>query len=385
MRRKKQAKTESVQAVKSGAGALAKTGDLSLLLLTVILVVFGVVMIFSASYYKSISDAGDPYLYLKRQLMWAAIGFVGMWILSKIDYHIWGGLYKIIPLLCVGLLALIFTPLGQEAGGAVRWVGVGPITIMPGEVAKVGLIIFVSGYFARYPKRAMDFWKGIVPVVAVTGVYAGLIMMQPNMSTAFTIVFIAGGMLLVAGARWSHLGILVGGAAVAGVAFIFTDPDGYRFSRITSFLDPFADPLGSGYQVVQSLLAMGTGGLTGLGLGNSIQKNLYLPEPQNDFILAIIGEELGFVGVIALMTVYMILIWRGCHVAMNAKDHMGMMMAAGITIMIGIQVIINIAVVTSSFPPTGVILPFVSYGGNALLIFMGAMGILLNISKSSKL
>ena len=349
MRRKRAGKTESdnIAAIDGQPEAIkvkkpakkGKTGDLSLLLLTVVLVMFGTVMIFSASYYKSISDAGDPYVYLKRQVMWAAIGFVGMWIVSKIDYHIWGRLFKVIPLLCVALLALLFTPLGQEAGGAIRWIAVGPITIM----------------------------------------------MQPNMSTAFTIVFIAGGMLLMSGAKWSHLGILAGGAAVAGVAFIFTDPDGYRFSRITSFLDPFADAVGSGYQVVQSLLAMGTGGLTGLGLGNSIQKNLYLPEPQNDFILAIIGEELGFVGILGLMIVYMILIWRGCHVAMNAKDYMGMMMAAGITIMIGIQVIINIAVVTSSFPPTGVILPFVSYGGNALLIFMGAMGILLNISKSSKL
>ena len=385
MRRKRAGKTESdnIAAIDGQPEAIkvkkpakkGKTGDLSLLLLTVVLVMFGTVMIFSASYYKSISDAGDPYVYLKRQVMWAAIGFVGMWIVSKIDYHIWGRLFKVIPLLCVALLALLFTPLGQEAGGAIRWIAVGPITIMPGELAKIGLIVFIAGYFDKYPKRAFDFWKGVIPVVLLTGVYAGLIMMQPNMSTAFTIVFIAGGMLLVSGAKWSHLGILAGGAAVAGVAFIFTDPDGYRFSRITSFLDPFADALGSGYQVVQSLLAMGTGGLTGLGLGNSIQKNLYLPEPQNDFILAILG----------LMIVYMILIWRGCHVAMNAKDYMGMMMAAGITIMIGIQVIINIAVVTSSFPPTGVILPFVSYGGNALLIFMGAMGILLNISKSSKL
>ena len=394
MRRKRAGKTESdnIAAIDGQPEAIkvkkpakkGKTGDLSLLLLTVVLVMFGTVMIFSASYYKSISDAGDPYVYLKRQVMWAAIGFVGMWIVSKIDYHIWGRLFKVIPLLCVALLALLFTPLGQEAGGAIRWIAVGPITIMPGELAKIGLIVFIAGYFDKYPKRAFDFWKGVIPVVLLTGVYAGLIMMQPNMSTAFTIVFIAGGMLLVSGAKWSHLGILAGGAAVAGVAFIFTDPDGYRFSRITSFLDPFADALGSGYQVVQSLLAMGTGGLTGLGLGNSIQKNLYLPEPQNDFILAIIGEELGFVGILGLMIVYMILIWRGCHVAMNAKDYMGMMMAAGITIMIGIQVIINIAVVTS-FPPTGVILPFVSYGGNALLIFMGAMGILLNISKSSKL
>ena len=363
----------------------ARTGDLSLVLLTVILVMFGTVMIFSASYYKSISDVGDPYVYLKRQGMWAITGFIGMWVLSKIDYHIWGRLFKVIPIVCIGLLGLLFTPLGIEAGGAIRWIRFGPITIMPGEIAKLGLIIFVAGYFDKYPRRAFDFWKGVVPVVLLTGIYAGMIMLQPNMSTAFTIVFIAGGMLLVSGAKWSHLGILAGGAGVAGVAFIFTDPDGYRFARFTSFLDPFADTLGSGWQVVQSLLAMGTGGLTGLGLGNSIQKNLYLPEPQNDFILAIIGEELGFFGILGLIIVYMILIWRGCHVAMNAADYMGMMMASGITIMIGIQVVINIAVVTSSFPPTGVILPLVSYGGNALLIFMGAMGILVNISKSAKL
>ena len=306
-----------------------------------------------------------------------------MWITSKIDYHVWGRLYKIIPVICLVLLGLLFTPLGIEAGGAVRWIGAGPITVMPGEIAKLGLIVFVAGYFDRYPKRAYDFWKGIVPVVIVAVAYAGLIMLQPNMSTAFTVVFIAGGMLLVSGAKWRHLGLLAGGAGVAGVAFIFLDTDGYRFARFTSFLDPFADALGNGWQVVQSLLAMGTGGLTGLGLGNSVQKNLYLPEPQNDFILAIIGEELGLAGILILMAVYMALIWRGCHIAINASDYLGMMMASGITIMIGIQVVMNIAVVTSSFPPTGIILPFVSYGGNALLIFMGAMGVLLNISKSS--
>lgn len=384
MKRNKAAKTESKRkpAIIKGLSS-GKSGDLWLVLLTVILTVFGIVMIFSASYYKSISEVGDPYVYLKRQSIWVALGFAGMWITSKIDYHVWGRLYKIIPVICLVLLGLLFTPLGIEAGGAVRWIGVGPITVMPGEIAKLGLIVFVAGYFDRYPKRAYDFWKGIVPVVIVAGAYAGLIMLQPNMSTAFTVVFIAGGMLLVSGAKWRHLGLLAGGAGVAGVAFIFLDTDGYRFARFTSFLDPFADALGNGWQVVQSLLAMGTGGLTGLGLGNSVQKNLYLPEPQNDFILAIIGEELGLAGILILMAVYMALIWRGCHIAINASDYLGMMMASGITIMIGIQVVMNIAVVTSSFPPTGIILPFVSYGGNALLIFMGAMGVLLNISKSS--
>lgn len=359
-------------------------GDLLIVLLTTALVVFGTVMIFSASYYKSISEAGDPYVYLKKQAIWATLGFIVMWVFSKIDYHWWGRMYKPIAVVCLGLLFLIFTPLGLEANGAVRWVGVGPLTVMPGEVCKFGLITFVAGYYSKYPKRPFDFWKGVLPVVMVAGVYAGLIMLQPNMSTAFTVIFIAGGMLFVSGARWGHLGMLAGAAGVAGVALIAMDTDGYRLKRFTSFLDPFAHALDDGWQVVQSLLAMGTGGLTGRGLGNSIQKNLYLPEPQNDFILAIIGEELGFVGIAALILLYMALVWRGCHVAMNAPDYMGMMLAAGITIMIGVQVVLNIAVVTSSFPPTGVILPFVSYGGNALLIFMGTMGILVNISKSSE-
>ena len=391
MKKAKALTTESEAAVKKPAWRRfrflpeGKSGDLWIILLTVALVTFGTVMIFSASYYKSISEAGDPYAYLKRQLVWVLLGFGVMWLFSRIDYHIWGRLYKIIPVICLILLALVFTPLGQEAGGAVRWIGVGPITVMPGEIAKFGLIIFVSGYFDRYPKRAYSFWQGVMPVLLLTAVYAGMIMLQPNMLTAFTLVFIAGGMLLVSGIRVTHLGLLAGAAGIAGAALIFTDTEGYRFSRITSFLDPFEHALEEGWQVVQSLLALGTGGLTGLGLGNSIQKNLYLPEPQNDFILAIIGEELGLVGVMCLMAVYMVLIWRGCHIAINAMDYMGMMMASGITILIGVQVLLNIAVVTSTFPPTGIILPFVSYGGNALMIFMGAMGILINISKSSKL
>ena len=172
--------------MRKGKIILFKELDYLLIFLTLACTVFGIVMIFSASYYKSISEAGDPYVYLKRQSIWVALGFAGMWITSKIDYHVWGRLYKIIPVICLVLLGLLFTPLGIEAGGAVRWIGVGPITVMPGEIAKLGLIVFVAGYFDRYPKRAYDFWKGIVPVVIVAVAYAGLIMLQPNMSTAFT-------------------------------------------------------------------------------------------------------------------------------------------------------------------------------------------------------
>lgn len=364
-----------------------KTGDLIIMGLTALLVIFGTVMIFSASYYSAIAEDGDPYAYLKKQLVWVAIGTVLLWICYKIDYHVWGKLYLIAFAAGLILLLLIFTPLGITEMGATRWLGVKgvPFTIMPGECAKVAAIVFTAGYLDRHPRIVEDFWKGIVPVVAVAGIYFGLIMAQPNMSTGMTLCIIVGGMLLVAGAKGSHLCILIGAALVGGMALIFMDEDGYRYERMLSFLDPFADAQGNGWQVVQSLLALGTGGLTGLGLGNSIQKNLYLPEAQNDFILAIIGEELGFIGILLLMMVFLIFIWRGCHVAMNAPDFLGMMLAAGITVMVGVQVAINVAVVTSSMPPTGIILPFISYGGNALMLFMASVGILLNVSKKSNL
>ena len=307
-----------------------------------------------------------------------------MWFCARVDYHIWARFWLIAYVLGLGLLILVLIPgIGADAYGATRWIQLGPITIMPGEIAKVGIILFITGYFSRHPKWVTELKRGILPILLVTGIYGLLIMLQPNMSTAFTICFIVGGMLLVAGAKWKHLGTLAGAAVAAGVALIVTDTSGYRYGRFLSFLDPFEDPLGDGWNVVQSLLALGTGGLTGLGLGNSVQKNLYLPMPQNDFILAIIGEELGFVGILALIIVYMLLIWRGCHIAINAKDLTGLLLASGIIIMVGVQVIINIAVVTSSMPPTGIILPFISYGGNALLIFMAEMGILINISKNA--
>lgn len=355
--------------------------------LTAILVIFGTVMIFSASYYAAIAEDGDPYSYLKKQLIWVALGTVMLWICYKINYHLWGKLYMIIFLGGLVLLLLIFTPLGLTEGGATRWLGVEgiPFTIMPGECAKVAIIIFIAGYLNRNPKLVDDIGRGLVPVLGAALVYFGLIMGQPNMSTGMTVCIIAGGMLLVAGIKWIYVGGLGLLALFGGMALIFMDEDGYRYQRMLSFLDPFQDVLGSGWQVVQGLLALGTGGLTGLGLGNSIQKNLYLPEPMNDFILAIIGEELGFLGILALMTVYLVFIWRGCHIAMNAPDYLGMMLAAGITIWIGVQVAINVAVVTSSMPPTGIILPFISYGGNALMLTMASVGILLNISKHSDL
>ena len=221
-------------------------------------------------------------------------------------------------------------------------------------------------------------------MIILTGLLVGLVMGQPNMSTAITIAGIIVSMMFVAGMQYRYL-IGLGALGGAGIIGLILMPGGeYRMQRVTTFMNPFADAAGEGYQVVQSLLALGSGGIMGSGLGKSVQKTLYLPEPQNDFILAVIGEELGFVGIAVLMIIYMVLVWRGIKIAMNAPDRFGMLLASGITVMIGLQVILNVAVVTSSMPATGVILPFISYGGNALWLFMIAAGIMLNISRHNK-
>lgn len=360
-----------------------KSGDFALTILVLALVVFGVIMVFSSSYYSAINDTGDPYAYLKRDVVWAVLGLGAMLFCAMFDYRIYGKAAPAILIISITLLGLLFTPLGVARNNATRWIGVGEFTIMPGEVAKIAAIIFVAWYLSRDPKRIRSFAKGVLPLMGLCVLYFGMIILQPNLSTAITICGIIIGMMFVAGLNILYLVGIVG-AGAAGVAYmILTDEDGYRMKRLTSFLDPFQDPLGDGYQVIQSLLALGSGGLFGVGLGKSIQKTLYLPEPQNDFIFAIIGEELGFIGCLLLIACYIVLIWRGIHIALNAPDMFGTLLASGITIMLALQVVLNIAVVTSSIPPTGITLPFVSYGGNALVLFMGCMGILLNISRHS--
>ena len=363
-----------------------RTGDFALVVLVAILVVFGVIMVFSASYYSSINESGDPYEYLKSDLMWAAIGTAGMVLCALCDYHIY--VYLALPGLVISfvLLGLIFTSLGVNINNATRWLGVEgfPVTIMPGELAKAFAILFVSWYFAKYPKRIHSFFKGILPMVLLAGAYFILIFKQPNLSTALTVVGIIVLMLFVAGMHWGYLAGALG-ALGCGIAWLLTaGKETYWYTRLTGFTDPFADRLGDGWQVVQSLLGLASGGVKGVGLGNSVAKALYLPEPQTDFILAIIGEELGFIGCFLLVLVYVLLIWRCCRIAINAPDFFGTMIASGITIMLTLQVILNIAVVTSTMPPTGIALPFISYGGNSLIIFMGCMGILLNISRQSE-
>ena len=366
-----------------------RASDFVIVLLVTALVIFGVVMVFSASYYYSINNAGSPYEYLKKQGLFAVVGFVLMAVCAQLDYHIYRRWSVAILAASFFLLVLLLfpgLPFVETINNATRWIYIGPISIMPGEIAKIAVIVFTSAFLASEPKLILSFRRGILPLLLLMGVFGGLIIKQPNLSTAITVCGIIAGIMFLAGLEWKYVvGAAIFGSAGVTALILAGDLIGadHWKKRITSFMDPFADPLGEGFQVVQSLLALGTGGLFGLGLGKSIQKNLYLPEPQNDFILAIIGEELGLVGILILFLVYVVLIWRCFHVCLNAPDRFGMLLSGGITIMIGLQVLINVAVVTSSMPATGITLPFVSYGGNALWLFMGSAGIMLNISRQS--
>ncbi len=361
-----------------------KSYDFTLLICVLLLVVIGIIMVFSSSFYYSYNNYNkDSFHFLKKNLIWAMIGGVAMVFTMNFKYLNYKKMAFYALIVSLFLLILVLTPLGVELNGAKRWIGLSGITIMPGEIAKLCVIIFVSNSLSKRINNIKNFSKGILPYLLIIILYSGLIILQPNLSTAVTISLIIMAMLFVAGMRWLHL-FFLGGAGVGMIGLmILLEP--YRINRITGFLDPFADAKGSGYQVIQSLLALGSGGLFGVGLGRSIQNKLYIPEPQNDFIFATIGEELGFIGCITVILLFLFLIWRGIRIAINAPDLFGCLLATGITSMIAIQVMINIAVATSSMPVTGIPLPFISFGGNSLAIFMTGIGILLNISKYSNL
>ncbi|SHK38572.1 stage V sporulation protein E [Paramaledivibacter caminithermalis] len=356
-----------------------KSFDFTLMITVLILVIIGIIMVFSSSQYYSFYNKQDSYHFLKKNLLWAIIGIFAMVFTTNFNYKRYKKLAFPAYIFSIVLLVLVLTPLGMNLNGAQRWIKVGPITIMPSEIAKICAIIFVSDTLTRKVKDIDNFFKGIFPYLIIIGLYVLLILKQPNLSTAITIALIIASMLFVAGMRWLHVVML--GASGVGAIIILILQKPYRMKRLVAFLDPFKDPKGDGYQVIQSLFALGSGGLFGVGLGRSIQNKLYIPEPQNDFIFATIGEELGFIGCVTVMLLFLFLIWRGIRIAIHAPDLFSSLMATGITAMIAIQVIINIAVATSSMPVTGIPLPFISFGGNSLAIFMGAIGILLNISK----
>ena len=350
---------------------------------TMILVFIGIIMVFSASYIQSSFKHHDAYFFLKRNVIYAALGFAGMIITSRIEYKFWKKNANTIGIIAIVLLVLVLTPLGVEANGAKRWLGVGGASVQPAEIAKFATIIITAKLIEKKYDHIKSLKKGVLPLLMVPAVFVALIILQPNLSTAGTIILVTFVMIFVAGMNMKFVVAMIGSGAALFAALVIAEP--YRLSRVTSFLDPFQDPLGKGYQVIQGLYALGSGGLFGLGLGKSKQKYFYIPEPQNDFIFSIIGEELGLIGCIVVMMLFLVLVYRCVRIALKCSDVFACMVVIGIGAQIGIQAALNIAVATSSMPATGVALPFISYGGTSLIIFMGAIGIVLNISKHVKI
>lgn len=354
--------------------------DFALLLVTLLLLGIGLVMVFSASYIIAEEGRGDPYFFLRRQAVWVLLGLVAMFFVSHMQYWKLRRLSLFLILLNFVLLTLVFTGLGTELGTeARRWLGFGSLTVQPAEFSKLAFVIFTAAFMSSRSVRIQKFWSSsFIPLVLV-GIAFVFIVAQPDLGTALVLVAGTAVIILLAGMPFKQA---VGLFLLSLPPLIaITIKEEYRMKRLLSFMDPWADPIGSGYQIIQSLFALGPGHIFGVGLGRSRQKLYYLPEPQNDFIFAVIGEELGFVGTVAVLLLFFVFIWRGLKIAIMAPDTFGSLLAAGITSMIAIQALINIAVVTGSVPVTGINLPLISAGGSSVFFTLIGIGILLNISR----
>ncbi len=359
------------------------TPDFILILVTLSLLAVGLIMVYSASAIWAEYKFNDSFFFAKRQLLFAGIGVIAMFFLMSIDYWTWRKWAKVILLFCFLLLIVVLIPgVGVERNGSQSWIGVGAFSIQPSEFTKLAMIAFLAKYLSENQKEITSFKRGLLPSLTLVFSAFALIMLQPDLGTGTVMLGTCIVIIYVAGARISHF-VWLGLLGIAGFAgLIISAP--YRMNRITSFIDPWQDPQGTGFQIIQSLYAIGPGGLFGLGLGQSRQKFFYLPEPQTDFIFAIISEELGFIGASFVILLFSLLLWRGIRIALGAPDLFGSFLAIGIISMIALQVIINIGVVTGLMPVTGITLPFLSYGGSSLTLMLMAIGVLLNVSKHSR-
>lgn len=348
----------------------------------ILLLSLGTIMIFSSSYYYCAKQYGEAFFYLKSQLLYMPLSIAVMIVTMNFDYRKWGKMSSLILMVSIGLLILVLIPgVGIEVKGAQRWLGVGSKTIQPSEVAKLALIMFLSFSLSKRKEVLQSFTKGLLPYLGLIGLIAALVVIEPHLSGTLIIVITSCIILFAAGAKISHFIMLAAPGIAGAVTLILIEP--YRLDRIKAWLHPFDHYKDEGWQTVQSLLAIGSGGIFGRGLGQSMQKYLYIPEPFNDYIFAVLAEELGYLGVLVVMLLFLVFIWRGIKVAMNAPDLFGSLMATGITSLVGLQFLFNVAVVTNSIPPTGISLPFFSYGGTSLIFLMFGVGILLNISRYS--
>ncbi len=361
--------------------------DFALFAIVIGLVMFGMLMVFSASYYNSQSRGGTGIAFFVKQAQGAGIGLILMIILSFFDYHNFQkiGIPFIFMLISTTLLILVLI-MGEEIHGAKRWLDLKIISFQPSEVARISLMLFSADFFSKRSRALRtssikEYFKITIPVIFFLIITCGLIIIEPNLSMMISVLSVVFCIMVAVGTHPKPLIAMMMAGIATGTIFILTAS--YRIKRLQIFLDPWKDPSDDGYQLIQSLYALGSGGITGVGLGNSRQKHLYLTYGESDFILSVIGEELGFIGILLLMSVFILLIVRGIRIAQSAPDTFGLLLAAGIISTIAIQVVIHTAVITSSMPPTGVSLPFVSAGNTSLIMFMASIGVLLNISRST--
>ena len=363
--------------------------DMTMLFLILVLLAVGLVMMFSASYAYAYYYYGNSYYFILRQGMFALVGVVLMLAISTFDYH---QLHKLnLPVFAVSILLLLMvlvfkgTKLAPNKGGAVRWLNLGFVEFQPSEIAKFALILMFAHLIALYGERMKTFRYGFLPFFGILGLVCVLVIAEKHVSATIIICLIAFIMMFVGGTKFRYFAVIGGAAAAAiGALVLFSSKFAYAMDRVHGWLDPVNPPEGvDTWQTVQSLYAIGSGQLLGVGIGQSRQKYLYIPEPQNDFVFAVVCEELGFIGALIVIILFALFIWRGVYIALHARDRFGTMLALGITFQFGVQAILNICVVTNTIPNTGISLPFFSFGGTALIMLLAEMGVLLSVSRHS--
>lgn len=356
--------------------------DIPFLILVIILLIFGLVMVASASYVSSYyENGGDSYYYIKRQIVFALIGIVAMLFTAFWDYHKFRKLAFLLLVVSVILLILVLIPgIGIKVDGARRWLSIG-IRFQPSEIGKFAIILCFASYISANYKNMDKFKVGVMPLLVMLGTVVFLVAIETHLSGAILILSIGVIMMFVGGVALRYFAIAIGmGGTGLAVLLLATD---YMQRRVTMWLNPYSDPQGGGYQIIQSLYAIGSGGLLGLGFGQSRQKHLYIPKPYNDYVFSIAAEELGFVGALLIILLFLMLIWRGFMIAFHSRDKFGAMLVIGIVSRVAVQAILNIGVVTNVLPSTGISLPFFSYGGTALVMLMFEMGVVLSVSRYS--
>ena len=353
--------------------------DFFILLTVLVLLCFGIVMVFSSSQYVAFYEYGDAYYFLRKQLINAVLGLVAMVFLMRINTQFLKDWAKPALILSFVLLILLFVGFGHAAKGAVRWLEFGPAKFQPSEIMKLALVVYLAVFFSANQRLIGSFKRGFLPPILILALACILILQQPDLGTAMTLVGMTFVMLWAAGTKGSHL-VTVGATAI-GLVVVAIISEPYRMKRVLSYLDPWQDALGDGFQAVQSQLAIGSGGLMGVGLSASKAKEFYLPERHTDFIFAIICEETGFIGGVIVIALFLFLIWRGLKVAQSCPDLFDSLLAVGVTAMIGFQAMLNLGVVTGALPVTGITLPMISYGGSSLIFTLAGVGLLLNVSR----